>query len=424
VEDELELDLRKYVNVLFRHWKMIAALTLVAASVPLVVSLLMPPTYQATAMCVATNPKYTMQFDVKFQSVVNLQVPSKAYAAIAKNAQLEKQIMAALGDSLPARLRSVEALDGACSVSSGSDPSVIRLDVRYRDPQVAADIANTWATLYVGQINALYGQSAQDVQQIDEQVKTVSPSLQAAEQALIEFQKVNPSNVMSKTIEAQSKAFSDYIAAETNVQLALQDAQSLEQQLQAAGTAPPGLASSLSALLTELNALGAQRDLGTQIQITLAASMGGDTTIPQQIQSLDNLMTALKAKEQALAVARAEIPAKIMQAQGELQQAQAEQDRLQRARDVARDTYVALTRKADELRIATQVEPNEVRVVSPAEVPVKPVSPKKALNTAVAGVLGLMAGVLGALATEYFGRPGGPIGGPAQKGRGVQRPGE
>jgi uncharacterized protein involved in exopolysaccharide biosynthesis len=405
VEDELDLDLRKYVNVLIRHWKMIAAITLVAASVALVVSLLMPPTYQATAMCVATNPKYTMQFDVKFQSVVNLQVPSNAYAAIAKNAQLEKQIMAALGDSLPARLHAVEALDGVCSVSSGSDPSVIRLDVRYRDPQVAADIANTWATLYVGQINALYGQSAQDVQQIDEQIKTVSPSLQAAEQALIEFQKVNPSNVMSKTIEAQSKAFSDYIAAETNVQLALQDAQSLERQLQAAGTAPPGMASSLSALLTQLNALGAQRDLGTQIQISLGASMAGDTSISQQTQNLDNLMTALKAKEQALAMARAEIPAKIMQAQGELQQAQAEGDRLERARDVVRDTYVALTRKADELRIATQVEPNEVRIVSAAEVPVKPVPSRRTMKVTLAAVLGLMVGVFGAFALEYFKGP-------------------
>ena len=292
-------------------------------------------------------------------------------------------------------------------MASGSDPSVIQLKVRHSVPQVAADIANTWATLYVRQIKVVFGVSADDVQWIEEQIKMTGQSLQAAEQALIEFQRTNPTTVLSTTIEAQSRALADYIAAETNVQLAFQDAQSLEQQLQAAGTASPDLASSLSALLMELSALGAQRDLGTQIPITLGDSMAGEASIPQQIQNLGNLMAALKTKEQAIAVARAEILAKIMQAEGELAQAQAEQDRLQGAHDVTRDTYLILTRKADELRIALQMQPGEVRILSPAEVPTVPVPvpSRRPMNVAMAAVLGLMVGVFGAFALEYFKAP-------------------
>jgi uncharacterized protein involved in exopolysaccharide biosynthesis len=154
-----------------------------------------------------------------------------------------------------------------------------------------------------------------------------------------------------------------------------------------------------------LNALSAQRDLGPQIEVSLETLTAGTVSVAQQIQYLDNLMAALKAKEQALAVARADIPAKILKAQGELQQAQTEMDRLARAITLTEETYLALSRKADELRIASQLESGEVRIASPAVAPVKPSSPKKALNTVVGAMLGLIIGIIGAFVAEYSGKP-------------------
>ncbi|HEX7593197.1 MAG TPA: Wzz/FepE/Etk N-terminal domain-containing protein [Anaerolineae bacterium] len=46
---EDEIDLRAYLDVLLRRWKWIVGVTLVAALVAGVVSLLMPPTYESTA---------------------------------------------------------------------------------------------------------------------------------------------------------------------------------------------------------------------------------------------------------------------------------------------------------------------------------------------------------------------------------------
>jgi len=47
---EEEIDLREYVLILLKYWKWIAGLTLIAAVVALIVSLLLPPTYEATAL--------------------------------------------------------------------------------------------------------------------------------------------------------------------------------------------------------------------------------------------------------------------------------------------------------------------------------------------------------------------------------------
>ena len=52
--------------------------------------------------------------------------------------------------------------------------------------------------------------------------------------------------------------------------------------------------------------------------------------------------------------------------------------------------------------VASQATDTEVRFAVPAVEPKKPVAPKKKLNIAIAGVLGLMVGVFGAFLVEYF----------------------
>jgi len=401
---EEELDLRAYVAVLVKRWKLIVALTLVPAIIALAVSFTSPAVYEAVATVIATSREYRISLDAELESFVVSQVPAKAHSALAKNAELQEQTIAALGDTLPTELRSVEGLDKLCSVSSAGDPSVIQLKVRHTDPQVAADVANTWATLYVRQTNRFSCQSEDDVEQLDQQVEIAARSLHDAEQALIEFQETNPMTVLSATIKAQSGALADYMAATTSIQLAVQDAENLKQQLQATGTASPSLASNLSALLIELNALGVQRGQAPLIQVSVQGS-GGGASVSEQLQHLDNLVSALEAKEQAFAVAMQDIPAKILEAQGELQRAQTEMDRLERTRTLAEEAYLVLSRKADELRIAAQLELGSARIASRAVVPVRPMSRGTMRNTAMAGVLGLMIAVFVAFATEYFKEP-------------------
>ncbi len=403
---EQEFNLRQYSALIMKHWRKIGGLTVGSVLIAGLISfLVLPPMYAATATAVATTPSYRLNFDTRIQSVRDVRASTRAYAAVAKNAELLLAVIQGLGDGLPAELRSAESLGAVCSISAGADQSVMQLTVRYTDPQVAADVANTWASEFVAYIRALYGLSGEDVQRLEEQTAVAEQKLHALEQAVDEYQKINPTLVLSQTIASQSAALASYITAETNIQLALQDARTLKQQLEAVGTASLGQASNLSALLTELNSLSAQRELGPQIEISLGAAPGLDASVSERVQYLDSLIDALNSKVRALAEARAEIPEEILGAQGELQQAQTEMARLVRNRTLAEESYLALSRKLDERRIASQLELGEVSIAARAVVPVRPSSPNKLFNLAVGAVLGLALGISAAFAAEYLGKP-------------------
>ncbi len=403
---EQEFNLRQYSALIVKHWRKILGLTVGSLLVAALVSfLLLPPTYAATATVVATAPSYRLTFDPRIETVADLKVSARAYAAVAKSAELLVQIIEDLGDGLPAELRSAEGLGAVCSISAGADQSVMQLTARYTDPHVAADVANAWALQFVSYIRPLHGLSAEAVQRLEEQTAVAEQKLHASEQALDEYQKINPTLVLSQTIASQLDALTSYITAETSIQLALQDARSLKQQLEAVGPASLGQASNLSALLTELNSLSARREMGPQIEISLASAPGLDAGASERVQYLDNLIDVLTSKVQALAEARAEIPEKILRMQGEQQQAQTEMARLVRARTIAEESYLALSRKLDERRIASQLESGEVRIAARAVVPVRPSSPNTLFNLAVGAVLGLALGISAAFAAEYLGMP-------------------
>lgn len=72
--------------------------------------------------------------------------------------------------------------------------------------------------------------------------------------------------------------------------------------------------------------------------------------------------------------------------------------RVKRDVDVANELYVMLAKRLEEAKIAEVMVPNEVQVVDEATLPEKPVKPRKALVMAIAGVLGLLAGMGGVIA--------------------------
>jgi len=153
--------------------------------------------------------------------------------------------------------------------------------------------------------------------------------------------------------------------------------------------------------LLQIEALSLKSEVPLQLQVGGDASLSGMTQ-QEMVAFLDSLTAALETQSDELEAKTTGVEPKLLHLQGELQKFTTEQDRLVRARDVARDTYTTLARKVDEARIAAQDESGEVRLASYAAVPTEPVSPKKKLNTVVAGALGLLLGVFGAFAIEYW----------------------
>lgn len=405
---EEEIDLRAYVLVLLKYWKWILGTTVAAAIVALLVSFLLPPTYEATALVAVTKPRYVMQFDpriapVELISNAVVQPAYKAYPELASSDEILQEVLVRLNPR-PEKLETLRDIRGIVKAESGTDPSVVHLTVRYRDPKVAAYIANLWAEIFVRRANEIYGTEARSqLQFFQQQLERARAELTAAEEALVEFQARNRESVLQNQLNSYQQMQADYLANQRQITYIIQDIQGLREQLSRQPTDRPAtLADQLTALFLQIKAFNAQASAPIQLQVDSAATLS-ERSPREQIAFLNDLVRVLEAKSAEIEKRLAELEPQILALRQELQEIRNEEDRLIRARDVARETYMTLARKVEEARIAAEgASTEEVRLASQAAVPEEPASPRKLLNTAVAGMLGLMLAVFGAFVTEWW----------------------
>lgn len=398
---EDEIDVRQYIRVLVRHWKWIVGTTLVAAIAALVASFFLPRVYEATALAAITKPRYIMQFDPRFETVNNIQPAYKIYPELALSDDLLQALFAQL-NPVPKGVETASDLSEMVAANPGSDPSIVRLSVQSKDPVEAAYVANTWMNLFVARANEIYGNQGEDqVQFFETQLQRAQADLDTAEQALVEFQAHNQVATYKNQLDSLTKMHSDYLTNQRTITYTVQDIQGLRDQVAAQPGGSSALADQLTALLLQIKAFNAQTGGSPQFQITNVESIS--TKSPsEQAALLDNLAEILRAESAETDARLAELEPQILDMQKKLEEAQADQARLTRARDVAQETCTALARKVDEVRIAAQTASGDVKPVSKAAVPIKPVGARKLFYAAVAGALGLMLAVFIVFVIEWW----------------------
>ena len=92
----------------------------------------------------------------------------------------------------------------------------------------------------------------------------------------------------------------------------------------------------------------------------------------------------------------------ILAMQAELEAQQARRKELRQNRDNAWETYQALVQKKAEVNVQSKMAGTQVRIASSAVPPRNPVSPRKKMNTALGGVVGLMLGVGAVFVWEWW----------------------
>jgi len=397
---EEEIDLRAYLLVLLKYWKWILGTTVAAAVVALVVSFLLPPTYEATALVIIRQPQYMMQFDPRFETLTQ-QPAYKAYPDLARGDEVLEALFVRLNPR-PAEIETLRDLQERVEAKAGTDPSVVRLTVRARDPQEAARIANLWAELFVAHANRVYGASDEELQQLEGQLAQAQAELEAAEQALIEFQARNQASILDARLDSLKSDQAHYLADQRAITYILQDIQALREQLaRQPDERPASLADDLTTLFLQIKAFNAQASAPIQLQVNSAESLS-NKSIGETMALLDDMAGALEAKSAEIGQRLEELQPQILSLQRQLQEIYTESDRLTRQRDLAKETYTALARKVEETRIAVQGAQSTARLGSRAAVPEKPAGPRKLFNTAVAGALGLMLSVFGAFGVEWW----------------------
>lgn len=398
---EEEIDLRPYLAALLKYWYWIIGSGLAAAIVALIVSNILPPTYEATALVAITRPRYVLQFDSRFQNVSNIQPVYRAYPELATSDGILAELRQANGNL--ASVAGLSELRQMLSATAGADPSLIRLSAKGRDSQAVAALANSWADIYVRRANELFGnQSMDQVTFFTTQLELAAQEVERAQQNLVLFQGQNRSAILETQLLAYADVQTVYLARQQALALLLEDIAGLKRQLAGqSANQPITAADQLTALLLQIKAFGAGEAATLQLQLD-GQVPGPELSAAEQRVLLDSLAGALGGTAVNIERRLADLEPQILQAQRDLQESIATLDRLQRDLTTAQETYTTLARKLEEARLTTEGVGSEVQLASYAAVPETAVGPRRGLNTAVAGALGIFLGLVWVLGSVWW----------------------
>ena len=412
-----EIDLRAIFQTLWRERAAILIATLTAAVAAFAVSFwFLPRTYQATAYVFIGQPvvgiAQTTGFTISptlpdLNAVVKLAVAPSLLESVLK----DPAVAAAVGN----KEDSITDMSGmATAVTVGKDQ--LSLQVTDTDPQRAALIANTWAEKVTEAVNNTYGLGA-IAQTLDSQVLHSQKYYELAQAALEEALSQSREDALAAQLQRDQADLKCVLDSSSQTTRVLNDLQVLEQGLSGISAESPislgdGLAlttlrqRALTSLPCQLE--GKSQSSGVSVpnvpdftaQIDSASFAG--FTVLKALEAANQMRAGLQAQLTRLQSDQSRLEQEIPLLQKDLEEAQAQLDQFSLIRDQSKELYAALLQQNQ--RVATVLAQSaKVASVSVGAVPPdKKSSPKVVVNTAVAGMLGLMLSVFGALAMNWW----------------------
>lgn len=385
-----ELDLQVYIDALRKRWWLILIFVGSALAIALAVGLAQPRQYQATSTLLVQPPRYQWRFDASILPVVSTNRDyQRELLVVGRSTEIAEQAATTLEAAGRPWETSPEALSAEVSLRAG-DGSSILVTASAPDPQQAAGVANAWTEAFLRHARQVYGvekeladfqaqmaAARQRLDQLDQQLAAVrtTTGLYAPTGAPDEVIKLSPN-------QAQLIEINQLLATYAND---LESVRLLQQSLE---TAQPG--ANLAQLPWELLDGEAIAQRGVLSAASARAGLDDPTALLEQLQEEEASLTATSA---SLATTSEHIQASVA-TDWQLY------DEAQRERNLARDTYLILARKVNELTVQQEVDPGLLSLVSQATAPSAPVRTRQFAQLVTAGAIGLILGVLAALWLE------------------------
>ncbi len=435
-EMDYEIDLLESLRVLARRKWQIAAIVAVSIVVAYFVSSNMTKIYKATSVIMVKSDSAVLSIPFLQDSAGALSSNMRNHVESLKSRTLTEATLGRLG-----WLKSEEQVktwQGSLSIQQVQGTDVAKLSVESDDPEKSAIFLNTLVSEFqerTQQMNQESAKAARDF--IAEQLAIAEDSLEEAESVLLEYKETK--GIIEPSAETKARidrlANIEQLLSQTKVEL--QAANSEQEELhEIVQEIDPTLVTSttlinnpivhqyrtiLSQLETDLAAaleqyaenhptvIGLRAQIG-QIATKLAEEVervvGSETMSLNPIyQDLRRGLVSGQATIVGLEAKLAALENLRHTAQSELASIpEKEMDiaRLVRNQRVNEEIYVMLRSKYEEMRISEAMKVSGIYVVDEAIAPTAPVKPRKLLNTAIAGILGLFVGIGIALILEQM----------------------
>jgi len=401
---EEEIELRPYIELLVKRWYLILGAAILAAVVAFAISSFQTPEYEATAIVAITEPSFRVQFEPRIQELSEDAQPLKAFPELATSDQVLQQLLAEIKPDL-VNGTSLEELRTIVSAESGSDPTLVRMSARAKDPNDAAEIVNTWAKIFVSSSNDTFGDLGEEQEEFFiEQLGKAEVELSKVEEALISFEAVNRYSIIDSKLASLRQFQSSYLTDTLRITFLLQDIQGLREQLDAESAEDVSFADQLTILALQLKAFDADTSVPLQLQLDSTESLI-ERDRDQQGTILGNLIITLETRLEQIEETLLGLEPEILALQEQKQKIETESARLDRNFNVADETYMSLARKVEEERISSDELTGVVKLASQASVPGGAVSTNRMRNTIAGFLLGLFAATLVILIVAWWRSP-------------------
>jgi uncharacterized protein involved in exopolysaccharide biosynthesis len=398
-----EIDLRAIAFTLWKARTVILIVTLAAAAAAFVVSFwILPRTYQATAYMFVGQPVVEFSKSATdsgltisptlpdLKAVVKLATAPELLESVLKDAA----VAAAIGDE---EITINDMAGMLTAIDIGKDQ--LSLQVTDTDPQRAALLANTWAEKVTTVVNATYGMGAM-AQVLDSQVLHSQQDYEQAQAALEEALSKSQVNALSAQLDSKKADLGNVLDSIVRTQKVLDDLQFFEQGLSGlSGETPLSLGDGLALTTLRQRALTVASESFT-VQIDSASFAG--FSVSKALEATTQMRAGLQTQLTRLQSDQGRLEQEIPQLGRDLENANAQLTQFTLKRDQSQGLYTDLLQIQQQVATVLAQSSKVASVSVGAVPPEKPASRKTLMNTALAGMLGLMLSAFGVLAMNWW----------------------
>jgi capsular exopolysaccharide synthesis family protein len=442
-------DLRRHMHALWgRRW-LIAGVTAVAVIAACVYLLMAEPIYEARAKLLidAQSPNV-----VSFQEVIDQNTAKLDYyetqVGILRSRSLATTIIDQLGlwhhpefaedvgdrtsgastgkssdraaaHEREARSRVVDNFLEHLSISYRAGNRLFDVAFRSTDPQLAANVANTVAQVYIAQNLERRVRAVKEASEwLNARLVEQRRQVEASELALHRYREQNADVSLSEQQNVIVRKLAELSTAATNARTERIDAESLYAQCQKVRDNPE-MADALPVILGNpfIQQLKGERATLQRDLASLSERMGDRhpdvirvqsaltrveaqlrSEIERVVASVGNQVQALRAKEQGLGEAVVDQERRALA----LDRRAIQYSALQREVTSNRQIFEALLDRAKQTEISSELKVTNVQIVDRADVPITPAAPQRELVLLLALLIGLPVAMGAAIALEYF----------------------
>lgn len=420
------MNLQQFILILKARYKVVLYVFLATVITTLIVSLLLPKQYSATATVlvdmktpdpiggVALSAQMLPGYMATQIDIINSQKVALKVVKILKMAEspaaLEQWKEATDGKGR-IDVWLADAIQRNLDVKPSRESNVIQLNYTAADPKFAAVVANAFAQAYIETNLELKVEPArQYASWFDDRTRQLRDSLEKAQEKLSAYQREHGIVATEEHLDIENARLTQLSAQKTEIQALKSESQSRQFQARRGTDSMPealqsGLIQSLKADLARLEAklhesrsqLGRNHPQIQQMEIEAQSLRSKIEAETKQIVGGISTSNRINAqRESEINAALTAQKTKVL----ELKKQRDEMSVLQREVESAQRTYELVTQRLAQSNLESQSTQTNIALLNPAVEPLKHSSPKIFLNVLISFFIGAMLGLGAALVLE------------------------